>query len=302
MEVSLDKEATKADDPITVKVKIFGTGNIKLIQAPELNLPPDFEVYDPKISEKIDSKGKLLGGSKTFEYLVIPRTAGNYKIPPIKFSYFNLSTEDYFTHSSPEYVIKVEKGEGGSSSSRAITGIAKGDVELIGQDIRYVKTGPVEFKQSGAAFLGSTPFMVFLFLPFFLLAGLYAYLKQQQKLRGNTALMKRSRANKLAKNRLATAKKNLDAGEGKAFYDEITKALWGYLGDKLNIPTAELSKDKAADVLRSREIDQALIGRLESCLDSCEMALFSPTQTEGGKQAIYEQAVKLIEDFEAGIK
>ncbi|MCH8329952.1 MAG: protein BatD, partial [Bacteroidetes bacterium] len=290
MEVNIDKTETKAEDPITLRIKISGQGNIKLIDVPKLILPSQFEVYDPKISEYVSKSSQIINGRKTYEYLIIPRLPGEYKIPALHFAYFDLARNDYTVTSSPEFVINVLKGDGTPTSSIP-AGITKEDVELIGQDIRFIKTGPVNLAVKGYAFYGSTPFVMMLFLPISLFILLIIWLKRQEKLSGNIVLMKNRRANKMAKKRLAKAAVHLKENDSKGFYDETARAIWGYLGDKLNISTADLTKDKAREILSQKNIEDVIIDQLLTTLDNCEMALFAPTEAQQTMDTVYNDTV-----------
>jgi len=300
-DVTLDKEQTKANDPITVKTTISGKGNIKLISKPEVEFPPNFEVYDPKIAEKISSKGSEIKGSKTFEYLAIPRLPGEYKLPGISFSYFDIDKKKYITLTSPDYFIEVSKGDG-ITNAPASSGITKEEIALLGEDIRFIKIGDVQLMKKEKAFYGSMVFFILLGMPFILFIFLITYLKRYKKLQSNVALLKTRRANKIARKRMVVAKKLLKQNNYKEFYDEIAKAIWGYLGDKLNIQAAELSKDKAEEVFKTRNIDGELVKQVLETLDTCEMALFSPSAREGGMDKTYHDAIRLIANLENTIR
>lgn len=299
METALDKTTTKTDEPITLKIKIKGQGNIKLIDAPKLELPSDIETYEPKMSENISTANNMLSGNKNFDYLLIPRRQGEYKLPEFKFSYFDPEKKQYETLSSPSFTIQVEKGTGATATSTPIiSGINKEDVKLIGQDIRFIKTGKTNLKKSGENFLTTPQFFVSVGMPFLLFFILMGFRHRQEKLSGNISLVKYRKAHKMAKKRFAAAQKYLNLSDKKSFYDETARALWGYAGDKLGITPSELTKDNVNDKLREKNINEELIKQLLNTIDTCEMALFAPTSDSFGMEKIYQDSIELIAKIE----
>ena len=210
MNVELDKTSTEVDDPITLKMQISGRGNLKMVEAPELDLPQDFEVYDPKISESKNTSKQVVQGSKRFDYLIIPRRPGEYKVHGFTFSYFDTKQEKYIVLSSDEEIISV--GGEVSQHQPVITNINKEEVELIGEDIRFIKTEASLEKEPGG-FYASTPFAGLMGSPVLLFAALLFYKRREDELSGNVALVKQRRATKLANKRLAAAKKHMNARE-----------------------------------------------------------------------------------------
>ncbi len=297
MEVTLDKTVTKPDEPVTLSVNVTGTGNIKMLDVPKVTLPADLETFDPKSSEKVSKKNNIISGSKSYEYLIIPRRGGQFKIPPVEFSYFDLRKQEYVTQQSPEYIINVE-GESTASSTPSITGINKEEVELLGEDIRYIKTGEVSLKKSNEFFLTSWMFGGMYAAPFLLFTLLFAYKRREEKLSGNTVLLKNRRANKEATKRLKQAKKYLGEQNRKAFYDEITRAIWGYLGDKLNISQSALSREQIQLTLTEKRIAPETIQLVFKTLDAAEMALFSPV-SDGEMNRAYDDAGEIISKLDA---
>ena len=241
MEAFIDKPETKANESVTLKIKISGSGNLKLIDAPKLNMPNDIETYDPKTSENINVSESGASGNKSFEYLLIPRHEGSYTIEPVEFSYFDLNSKNYISVKSKPFTLKVAKGDG--STTAAVIDAAgtanKSDVAVIGKDIRFIKTSQLEFEKSEGSFFGSLPFFSLLLFPFMLVGGAFAYRNHLQKLHGNVALMKSKGATKMARKRMALASKYLKENKNEQFYDEASKALWGYLSDKLIIPVSD---------------------------------------------------------------
>jgi hypothetical protein len=301
MESSLDKSETKANDPVTLKVRIAGRGNIKLLEAPVISFPPDIESYDPKSTDQISTGAAGISGTRTFEYLLIPRNPGEYKIDPFSFSYFDLDKKEYVTLSSPEFRIKVARGAGGGASSSAISGVSKEDVQMLGKDIRYIKAQEPGWREKGKFFTGSPLFYTLLGSPLLAFVLFLGYYRKNRKLSSNVALMKSRKATKVAKKRLAAANAFLQQNRKSEYYDEIGKALWGYVSDRLGIPTSRLSRDSAAEMLQKHGIKEELINKFIQTLDSAEFARFGP----GGStemQSMYDHTIELISKIEEEIK
>lgn len=292
MEVTLDKTETKPDEPVSLTVNITGVGNIKMLDVPKVQLPADLETFDPKSNEKISKKNNVISGSKSYEYLIIPRRGGTFKIPPVEFSYFDLEKQQYVAQQSQEYEIKVT-GEAAASSAPSVTGINKEEVELLGEDIRYIKTGNVNFKKQGEFLIASWLFAGMYAAPFLLFALLFAYKRREEKISGNAVLLKNRRANKEAAKRLKKAKQYLSEQNRKAFFDEIARAIWGYLGDKLGISQAALSREQAQKELAEKNISPEIIQRVFKTLDDAEMALFAPV-SDGEMSKAYNEAGEVI--------
>lgn len=300
MDVSLDKTETETDDPITMKIKISGKGNLQLIDAPKPELPGDFEVFDPKVKERISNSSNVISGYKQYDYLLIPRRPGTFKIPPLDFSYFDTQKKEYVVLKSQEYQVKVT-GEASSYSGTVTQNISKEEVELLGKDIRYIKTD-TDLKKTDSFFIKSVPFVAMYAAPFILFLLLLRYKKREDELAGNTDLLKRKRAGKEAAKRLSKAKKLLsDESSSREFYKSISEALWGYLSDRLNIPVAELSKDKAALKLEKSGILETDSKEIFEVLDKCEMALFAPGSAQD-KNTMYQRAAAIIEKIGTALK
>jgi len=298
---NIDKTNSKTNEPITLKFTISGRGNIKLITQPDIDFPPDFEIYDPKITDNISTSNAGISGSKTFEYLVIPRNPGKYTIKPVKFSFFDLNSKKYKTLSSPEYDINIEKGAN-TQSNVVFTGTNKQDIKYIGKDIRFIKTTPFMLHQKGVFFFGSLLFYLLMLLPFIIFIIIIIIWRKHIKQRSNIALMKNKKATKIARKRLKKAYSFLKENNKVAFYNEISSALWGYLSDKLIIPVSELSVDNIKDVLLKKNIKKDIIENFTLTLNDCEFARFAPGDTSSAMSNIYNQAISTIAKIEKQLK
>ena len=298
MDVSVDKNETKTHEPVTLKIKISGKGNLKLIDPPKVDFPADFETYDPKINSNISASVNGVNGSKTFEYLVIPRIAGEYKIPVDGFSFFNLDKKQYESIAPEELILKVTKGN--ETVSTTVSGISKSDVQLLGKDIRYIKINKPAFVQSGQSFFGSGKFYALVSAPALLFMVLVVFRKKTQALQNNLGLLKSQRANQVAKKRLSAAKKFLASNNKEKFLDEMFKALWGFVSDKLQIPVSDLSKESIAKALTLKNVPEELVRRFIETVDNCEFARFAPGLAESN-QHIFERGMDVISKLEQAI-
>jgi hypothetical protein len=296
MEAWLDKRETKTNEPVTLKVKISGRGNLKLLTPPELNVTSDIEKYDPKISDNIAKQGDQIAGSRTFEYLLIPRHPGEQKISPVKFSFFDVDKKDYTTLTSSEFVLNVEKGS--EASPTYAVGISKEDVKLLGEDIRFIKSETSSLRRKGENFAGSILFFILTITPFITFFGFIYFAKRLQKLQGDVALVRNRKARKLAQRRLANAKKYLEGKRKEEFYAEISKALWEYAANKLGIPPADLSIDYVRTTLENKNIQPDVINKFTSTIEMCEFARFAPSQDTVQMEKVYEETIDLISKIE----
>ncbi len=298
---SIDKTDLKVNEALTLKLTVYGEGNIELIDKFNIVFPPDFEVYDPKITKKIIPAEDGITGRRIFEYLIIPRNAGEFTIKPIIFSYFNPKTKKYNTVSSPQYVIKVEKGIE-DQQNLTFTGVNKEEIKYIGSDIRHIKSPPYHIKKAGLFLFGSTLFWILLISPFILFILIIIIWKDQIRKRSNVSLMKNKKATKVSKNRLRKAFNCLKANEKEQFYIEISQALWGYLSDKFSIPLAELSMDSVNDALMKKNVKEEIINQFIKTLNNCEFARFAPGDSSKNMDNIYNEALEIIIKIEKELK
>ncbi len=297
MNSQIDKKQTKTNEPVTLKLSINGTGNISLLDMPEISLPAGFEKYEPKVNEQINRNG-VISGKKTAEYLIVPRDAGKKEIPPIKFSFYDINKKSYVTLSTPSYPIDVEQGTGVNSTEYA----GKEDVKLLGTDIRYIKTDTESLQRKGNFVLNRFGFWAAVGFPLVLMAGLVIWRKREDKLAGNVQLMKYQRAQKVARSRLKMAKTLMEANDYNAFYSEISLALFGYLEDKLHIPKSELSVDRASSELKKSGLKQELVTEFERVANKCEFIRFAPKESESAAMnEIYNELSEVIIEIEKSL-
>lgn len=297
----VDNAELKANDAFTYKVKISGSGNIKLIKDPELNFPHDFDVWEPTVSNKINNTSTGSKGSKTYEYIIQPRHPGQFTIPPFEFSYFDTKTKKYKTIKTETFEINVAQGDQ-QMTAVSSAGYSKEDVELIGKDIRYIKTGDLAIKTKSEPFFGSINYWLILFSGMAIFIIIFLLKRKQIQNASDSILQKNKKAKKEAVKRLKLAKNYLNKSQNEQFYEEIVKGMQGYLSDKLNIPFADLTLDKATESLREREVSDDLRLQLKDVIQECEFARFAPSQASKDLNQIYTTSVSLISEFENKIK
>ncbi|CAN5540863.1 BatD family protein [soil metagenome] len=294
---TLDKKETKENEPVTLKLKISGSGNLKLSEAPTINFPQDLETYDPKITENLKVSTGGVTGSKSIEYLLIPRHEGSYTLEPIEFTYFDLDKNQYITKKSGPFNIQVARGKGGSAVISA-GGTEKSDFQVIGKDIRYIKVKDTEFTSRKSGFYGSLPFYALTITPLLMFAGFVSYRRRQEKLMSNVTLLKSKNATIYAKKRLTSAEKLLNGPQQSGVYDEVSKALWGYVSDKLSIPVSELTKENAGAAMQIKNAKLESVDEWLQVLQSCELARYGGVAAAGEPSQIYERAIRLITKLE----
>ena len=298
---SINSKELKTNDAITIKLVISGTGNLKLISNPEIKFPDDFEVYDPKVDNQVRLTKEGLTGNKVIEYLAIPRHAGTYKIPGVSFSYFDIRSKSYKTLNTEDYVINVEKGAG--NADQVIANFTnKEDLKVLGEDIRYIKQNEVTFQPKGSFFYGSMSYWLFYIIPALAFIVFFIIYRKQAAENANVAKMRTKKANKVAIKRMKLAGKLLSENKKDAFYDEVLKALWGYISDKLNIPVSRLSKDNIEEKLRNHGVSEELIKEFLNALNDCEFARFAPGDENQAMDKVYSSSIEVISKMENSIK
>ena len=298
---SISTQELKTNDAVTIKLVISGTGNMKLINTPEVGFPQDFEIYDPKVDNKFNLTRNGLSGNKVIEYLAIPRHAGTYTIPPIEFSYFDLKSQSYKTLKTDAYTLNVAKGEGNSDQVVA-NFTSKEDLKVLGQDIRYIKTGDTQLTKKDDYFFGSTSYYLWYIVPLALFIAIMVINRKQAMENANVAKVRTKKANKVATKRMKNAGKLLAEKKSEAFYDEVLKALWGYISDKLSMPVSQLSKDNIEEELQKHQVADELIKEFINNLNECEFARYAPGNQDEKMDKIYSSAIDVISKMENSIK
>lgn len=298
---TISSNSVKTNDAVTLKLIISGTGNMKLMDTPEVHFPEEFEIYDPKVDNKFRLTNNGLSGNQVIEYLAIPRTEGDYTIPPVQFSYFDCKSQTYKTLSTEAFPLHVEKGSGDATQVVA-NFVSKEDLKVLNQDIRYIKLGDVSLSPRGRFFLGSLACWLWYVVPALAFVVLFVLYRKQIAANANLAYVRTKKANKMAVKRLKSAGRLLAEGKQNDFYDEVLKALWGYVADKLSISTSSLTKDNVADKLRQHGVDDTLVGDFLSLLDTCEFARFAPGEGTQGMDKVYAAALDVMGKMENSIK
>ncbi len=294
---SCSPQELTANDAFSVRLNVKGTGNMKLINAPKVDFPKDFETYDAKVNDKFSLTKNGLSGSKEFEYLAVPRHGGQYKIPSISFVYFDTESKSYKTLKTEEYTINVKKGAG--SSSNTINDYSgQQDVKELDKDIRFIKLGDVSYEKNGESFFGSFEYMMCYIIPFVLFVIALIIGRRQLKENANVAKSRGKKANKMALKRMKSASKLLASQSQGEFYDEVMRALWGYIADKLNMPQENLNKDNVQSELSSKGVNDDVIKSFIKALNDCEFARYAPGDAASNMQAVYDSAIDAITKIE----
>jgi len=298
----MDKTHLKTNEAVTLKCTVSGKGNIQLIDKMNISFPPDFEGYDPKVTSDVQSTGSGVAGNQIFEYLMIPRKPGKFKINPISFSYFDLDKKRYVTLTSPEFNLDVEKGSGDTGPMLTYAGANKEDIKYIGSDIRHIRNSAFTLTLAGSRFFGSTGFWLLLVIPLALFILFLVLWRKLAERRSNTVLMKNLKATKIARKRLRKAEEFQKAGKQEDFYVAISQALWGYLGDKFSISLAGLSIDTVHEALVNKNVNETLITQFIETLNNTEFARFAPGEKTLNMERIYNEALEIISKMERELR
>ena len=298
---SINSKDVKTNDAITIKLVISGIGNLKLIDTPKIKFPENIELYDPKVDNKVRLTKEGLSGSKVIEYLAIPRDPGTFKIPAVEFSYFDIKTKSYKTLKTEEYDINVTKGAG--NADQVIANFTnKEDLKVLGEDIRYIKLGEVNLQPRDSYMFDSIIYWLFYIIPIIVFVVMFIIGRKQIAENANIIKLRTKKANKVASKRMKRAGKLLEENKKEAFYDEVLKALWGYISDKLNIPASLLSKDNVEEALKNYGVDEELIRAFLSTLDECEFARYAPGDESQAMDKVYTATMDVISRIENSIK
>ena len=295
----LDKTETKANDPITLRIIVSGTGNLKLIKQPVINLPKDFDKYEPKVTEQTKLTTAGIEGSKIYDVLIVPRHQGKYDIPPVEFTYFDTSTKRYETVKTETFHLDVAKGSGASAVSDFS---GQNELQELNKDIRFIKTGDADQHLTGDYFFGSTAYWITIAALVLVFITLFVIFRQRAIDNANVTAMRGKKANKVATKRLKQAARLMTDNKPGEFYDEVLRALWGYVGDKLNIPVAQLSHDNISSKLAERGVHQSIIDKFIGALDECEFERYAPGDPKGNMSKVYDKAMLAIEKIEEVMK
>jgi hypothetical protein len=298
LKATLNKESVNVNDAVNFKVILSGNGNLKIASAPVLKLSPDIEVYDPKITDELKNGINGTTGQKTFEYLMIPRHYGDFTIPAITYSYFNISTGRYEKLTTNEFHINAHKVDGQNAGATVYGGVSKEDVKYLGKDIRFIKSDPGDLERPGDIIISKQAY--YSAFAFSLLAFILILFLRREHIKRNSdiSMVKNRKAGKIAIKRLHIASDCLKNEEIDQFYDEILKAIWGYLSDKLSIPVSELTRNNAIAALNAFGIEEDDITNLSQILDTCEFARFAPSSSNAEAASVYEDASRFIKSVE----
>ena len=294
----LDKTETKANDPVSMRIIISGIGNLKLMKQPVINVPKDFDKYEPKVTDKTKLTHNGIEGSMIYDVLIVPRHQGKYEIPPVELTYFDTSENAYKTIKSEGFTLDVAKGSGAAS----VSDFSGQDLQELSKDIRYIKLGDTRQRPLDDFFFGSTAYWISLVILALIFITLFIVFRQRAIDNANVTKMRGKKANKVATKRLKQAAKLMQAGKASAFYDEVLRALWGYVGDKLNIPVEQLSHDNISQKLSERSVDDDTISLFIRALDECEFERYAPGDPKGNMNKVYDKAMTAIERIEDTMK
>ena len=293
----IDKTELSTNEAFTLTLTVSGTGNVELLQMPTPVFPPDFEVYDPKVTTSVNPTSNGLSGTKKAEFLVIPRRAGSFTIPAVEFSYFNPSNETYQTLQSESYEIKVEKGAG-SDDGGGIYASNQEDIKYLGSDVRHIMTGDPHLKPTSTVFFGSSAYYVALLALLVLFIVLLFVLKKREQLTKDTAANRNRKADKVARGRLKNAYQYLKAKDQEKFYIEMSQALWGYIADKTGIERSKLSMDTVSETMKAKNVPDELTQQFVDTLNNCEFARFAPGNAEEKMDDLYQRGIDVISKAE----
>ncbi|MDR1861010.1 MAG: BatD family protein [Bacteroidales bacterium] len=298
---SIDKLNVNTNDAVTLRITISGSGNLQLVEAPKIDFPSDLNLFDPKVTDNIQTRDDGISGSKTFEYLFIPRNPGDFIIPPVRFASFNPATGQYSVQTSDEFKLHVEKGVGDSETT--VTSIAaKEDIRLVGKDIRYIMQGRYRLRPLTAVFFGSPTYWGLFAGTVLLFVIIVLLLRGLRRRNADVAMTLTRKASKMARKRLRDACIFMKQNKAEEYHEAVLKAFWGYLSHKLNIPVSELSRDMAAERLADRNVKPEVVEEFIKLLDTSEFYRYSPVGSGATLESLYENAVTLMGKIDKQIR
>lgn len=290
----ISKSEVKAGEPITLRVVIGGTGNLKLIKQPVVHFPKDFDQYDPKVTDKTKLTASGVGGNMVYDFLVVPRNQGKYSIPGVTFTYYDVAANQYKTIKTPSFNVTVNPGDGKNTSASYET--------PADNDIHGLKTGDTEQHAVGDFYYGSASYWTSLAVLIAVFVALLLIFRQRAIDNADVVKMRGRKANKIARKRLRKASRLMFSGQSDAFYDEVLRALWGYVSYKLNMPAEQLSRDNVAEQLQQHGVDEETIRKFVSALDECEFERYAPGDEKGNKEKTFNSAMTAIMEIEDVMK
>ena len=296
----IDKSELKVNEAFTLTLTVSGKGNIELLELPKPVFPPDFEVYDPKISTTVKNNALGIYGSKKGEYIIIPRVSGEFTLDDIEFSYFNPSLKKYETLKSDLHTIQVQKDA--SSSNSGIYTPGQADIKYLGSDIRHINASDNALSITGATFFMSPLYIVIIIIMVVTFVITLVVYKRINKFNKNQVLVKNKQATKIAKKRLNNAHTYLINNNQNSFYEELSQALWGYISDKLNISRSQLSMESVKEIMLSKEVSEEIVNEFIDLLNNCEFARFAPGDPSKKMDELYQKGIELITKAEKILK
>lgn len=303
MTSSISAQEVKANEAVTMKITIEGAGNMRMIKTPTVKFPESFEQYDPKVINDFKTTTSGVNGKKSVEYLFIPRHSGEFEILPVEFVYFDIQTKTYKTLRTPAYKLNVLKAEAGSAPAAVVENyVGKEEVRQLGSDIRYIRTNDFTPTHEKEPKIGSLTSWLMYLVPLALTLLIFILMSKQAKENADISLVKNKKANKMARKRLKSAQKLLNEGKKDQFYDEVLKAVWSYLSDKMSIPVSSLTKENVKAELKSRLVDESLIEQLLHILNTCEFARYAPNSGQQEMGNLFEETIGVISDLEGKIR
>ena len=295
---TLDNSEVKANDPVKMRVVVSGVGNMKLLKQPEVKFPKDFDHYDAKVTDKTQLTTKGLEGSIIYDFLAVPRHQGDFEIPAIEYTYFDTEANAYKTVKTESFKLHVDKGNG--TAQATYTG--QEDIKQLNSDIHYIKTGYTRQRGVDEFFFGSTEYWIYLGALLLGFISLFVIFRQRAIENADIVKQRAGKANKVATKRLKKAAKLMAGGKQNEFYDEVLRALWGYVGDKLNMPVEQLSRENISQQLEARQVSAETIGQFIGALDECEFARYAPGDATGNMNKVYDAAMTAITQIATTMK
>lgn len=297
----IDKSELKVNEAFTFTVTVSGKGNIELLELPKPIFPPDFEVYDPKISTSIKDNTLGISGSKKAEYIVIPRVSGDFKLEYTEFSYFNPTLDKYETLRSDVSQIIVNKSENGTGNNTVYTP-GQADIKYLGSDILHINASNNKLNITGLTFYMSTIYIIILCIMIIVFIVALVIFKRKVKLNKDQVLVKNKQATKVAKKRLNNAYNFLKTNNQNSFYEEFSQALWGYISDKLNIARSQLSMETVKEIMLDKNVGEDIVNEFIELLNNCEFARFAPGDSNKKMDDLYNKGIELITKAEKLLK